>query len=60
MNPLRNVEEIETLGVVLLGVLLLIVLEPVSRLQLLFAGILALLLVVFAAIDFWQWRHDGA
>lgn len=59
MNPLRNVEEVETLGVVLLGVLLLILLEPVSRLQHLFGGILALLLVVFAGIDLWQWRHDG-
>lgn len=58
MNPLRNVEEIETLGAVLLGVLLLVALEPVSEMQRLFAGILALVLIVDVGIDVWTWRHN--
>ncbi len=57
-NPLYNVEEMEMLGVVLLGVILLIWLEPVTTLQRVFAAVLAAVLVVFAAVDVWHWRHD--
>jgi hypothetical protein len=58
MNPLRNYEEMETLGIVLFGVILLITLEPVSTTQVLSAVVLAALVLVFAALDLWRWRHD--
>ncbi len=55
--PLQNAEEVETIVIVLLGVLLLITLEPVSATQIVLGVILAALVVVFASVDLWEWRH---
>ena len=55
----RNAEALETIAVVLLGVVLLITLEPVSTTQLMFAGILAGLVMVMTVISIWQWRHHS-
>lgn len=57
-NPLQNIEAIENVALVLLGVILLFTLEPVSSTQLILATILAVLLIGMVAIDVWQWRHQ--
>jgi len=57
-NPLQNIEAMETLGVVLVGIILLLTLEPIGTARLFFAGILGGLFIVLVAIELWQRLHD--
>ncbi len=52
----RTSDWVETIGVLVLGMLLLLVIEPVTPLQAMFAGILAALVLVIALINFWNLR----
>jgi hypothetical protein len=56
-NPLQNIEAIENVVIVLLGVILLFTLEPVSTLQIILANVLAALLVIILSDDVWHWWH---
>ena len=56
-NPLRNVEVFEMITLVGLGIFLLLTLEPLSELRLLFAGILAGVLLILVGTSVWGERH---
>jgi hypothetical protein len=58
-NPLHNAEQFETIAVVLLGIVILLTLEPISQIRLICAGILAGLVIVFTGVSIWHWRHDN-
>ena len=55
---LKYAEALETMAIILLGIILLIVVKPVSTEQLIFAGILAGLVIFMTAFSVWEgWRH---
>ncbi len=58
-NPLNDAERLETIAVVLLGIVILLTLEPISQLRLVCAGILAALVIALTSLSFWHWRHDN-
>ncbi|MFN8452488.1 MAG: hypothetical protein U0521_28760 [Anaerolineae bacterium] len=57
-NPLQNIEPVETVTLLALGIVLLLTLEPVSQMQLVFAAILAGVLFIFVGSSVWGRRHD--
>ena len=57
-NPLQNIEPVETVTLLALGIILLLTLEPVSQTQLVFAAILAGVLFIFVGSSLWGRRHD--
>lgn len=56
-NPLQNIEVFEMITLVGLGIVLLLTLEPVCELRLLFAGILAGVLLILVGTSLWGDRH---
>lgn len=57
-NPLQNIEPFETAVVVVLGIIVLLTLEPVTTARLTCAAILGGVLVVLAAHRAWERRHN--
>ena len=57
-NPLQDAERLETIAVVLLGIGLLLTLEPVSPIRWICGGILAGLVIGLTGLSIWHWRHD--
>ncbi|MFN8563746.1 MAG: hypothetical protein U0703_19495 [Anaerolineae bacterium] len=57
-NPFQNIEPVETVTLLALGIILLLTLEPVSQMQLVFAAILAGVLFIFVGSSVWGRRHD--
>lgn len=58
-NPLHNAEQFETIAVVLLGIVILLTLEPISELRLICAGVLAALVIGLTGLSIWHWRRDN-
>jgi len=56
-NPLQNIEVFETITLVGLGIFLLLTLEPVNQIRVLFAGILAGVLLILVGGSVWGGRH---
>jgi uncharacterized membrane protein YcaP (DUF421 family) len=59
-NQLQKIEPFETVVVIILGIIVLLTLEPISTARLTCALLLGALLIVLAVHSLWERRHHHA
>jgi hypothetical protein len=55
---INHLDTVETLALLVVGVLILVLIVPSSPTQQLFAGVLAGLLIVLTGISVWRWLRE--